>query len=324
MPETMSFNSLTVIIPTYNREALLAKVLAAYFEQSSPQLIDELLVVDDGSSDGTGTMVRELSRRSPFPVRYLRQSNQGPAAARNLGIRETSSSVVLFTDSDIIPDRHLVQQHVNWHRSNPQTSAAVLGYVTWSQEVNPTPFMRWYGEDGVLFGYRLCQGKRELDFHFFYTCNLSLKTDFLRTCGQFDEAFKSAAFEDTDLGYRLSKKGLRLLYNPSAVGYHHQFFSFEKACQKARANADAARLFFQREAGQQVLKEMQLRRSRATYRVARGMATRFMKALGPARSWLDSRISLPWIVYRLFYWYDVGRVAYVEWVCSRETSIQQQ
>ncbi len=213
------FASISVVIPTYNRETVLAKALEAYRSQSQPGLIHELLIVDDGSTDGTESMVREFSCGAPFSVRYLRQEKKGPAAARNYGIREARSKLLLFTDSDIIPQPALVEEHLKWHNMNTQLTAAVLGYVTWSPEVDPTPFMRWYGECAI-FAYRLLRGKRETDFRFFYTCNLSLKTEYLRTCGQFDEDFKSAAYEDLELGYRLGKKGLQLLYNPRALGYH--------------------------------------------------------------------------------------------------------
>ncbi len=152
MPEAPPFPSLSVIIPTYNREKVLARALEGYLAQSSSQIIYELLVVDDGSTDGTESMVREFSARSPFPIRYLRQSNKGPAAARNFGIREARSSLVLFTDSDIVPERDLVEQHLEWHRRNPQITASVLGYVTWLPEIKATPFMRWYGEVQI-FGF---------------------------------------------------------------------------------------------------------------------------------------------------------------------------
>src|ERR1700733_3406070 len=179
MSDKSSLNSLSVIIPTYNREKVLAKALDAYLAQSSPQSIREALVVDDGSTDGTESVVANFSLRSPFTIRYLRQSNKGPAAARNLGIREAVSDIVLFTDSDIVPDRDLVEQHLDWHRRNPETSAAVLGYVTWSPEIKATPFMRWYG-DAKLFGFRRLRNRQEASFHFFYTCNVSLKSELLR------------------------------------------------------------------------------------------------------------------------------------------------
>lgn len=317
MPETPLFNSLSVIIPTYNREAVLAKALAGYMAQSSPHLIHELLVVDDGSTDGTEAMVREVSHRSPFPVRYFRQPNRGPAAARNLGIREARSSLVLFTDSDIVPERNLVEQHFDWHQKNPEITTAVLGYVTWAPDVKATPFMRWYGEE-KLFAFRSLRNKREVSFHFFHTCNLSLKIDFLRNCGGFDEAFKSAAYEDTELGYRLSREGLRLYYDPAAIGYHYQFFSFADACRKAEGNGAAAELFFQKEGGQVVLNEIRQKQSRAGYRIAKQIATAAATTLAPIRKLLDSPVPLPGIVYHLFFWYDATRLCEITAATARQ------
>jgi glycosyltransferase involved in cell wall biosynthesis len=302
MPETLS-----VIIPTYNRRELLAKALSGYLRQLNPDLISELLVVDDGSTDDTGSMVEEFRSRAPFALRYLSQPNKGPAAARNLGIREARSNIVLFTDSDIVPDHDLVAQHLRWHEENAEPEAAVLGYVTWPKEIHPTPFMRWYGE-GKLFVFDRLRSRREADFQCFYTCNLSLKTAFLRANGQFDESFVTAAYEDTELGYRLSKCGLRLLYNPAAIGYHHQFFSFEDACRKAHANAAAAQLFFRKESGRQILQTVQQRRSRPGYALARTAATAATKVLSPARRLLNSHLPLPNIIYHLFYWHDATRL----------------
>jgi glycosyltransferase involved in cell wall biosynthesis len=307
MPEMLSFDALSVIIPTYNRERVLAKALEAYVKQSFPEFIHELLVIDDGSTDGTEAMVLSAAERSPFPIRYLRQSNKGPAAARNLGIQEAVSSIILFTDSDIVPQRDFVEQHLEWHRKNPQLNAAVLGYVTWPSEINPTPFMRWYGEEGALFGYGQIQGKREVDFHFFYTCNLSLKLNFLRASGQFDEDFKNAAYEDLELGYRLSKHGLRVLYNAKATAYHYQFVLFPEACRKTLANSASAQLFFRKEAGRQHLLETCRRRSRARYAISKEIATLAAKVLSPVRRWLDSSFPFPNVVYHLFFWHDATR-----------------
>lgn len=308
MRETPLFNSLSVVIPTFNREKVLSRALKAYLAQSQPHLIHELLVVDDGSTDGTEAMVRDFSRRSRFPIHYLRQSNKGPAAARNLGIRQATSSIVLFTDSDIVPRPELVEQHMESHRKEPEARAAVLGYVTWPREIKATPFMRWYGEQGALFGYGRIQGRQEVDFHYFYTCNLSVKVDFLKSCGQFDEDFKGAAYEDLELGYRLSKHRLRLLYNSAATAYHHQFVLFAEARRKALANSPSAHLFFGKEAGQHLLQTTRQRQSRAGYAIAREIATVAVKLLSPVRRWLDSSLPLPGFVYRLFFWHDATRL----------------
>ncbi len=322
MTETASFSSLSVIIPTYNRKDLLARALQGYLAQSTPQLIKELLVIDDGSTDGTEAMVREFSALAPFPIRYFRQPNKGPAAARNVGIREAQSSLVLFTDSDIIPRPDLVERHIEWHNQNPQISTAVLGYVTWDPAVKATPFMRWYGER-KLFGFYRLRDKREASFHFFATCNLSLKTEFLRTCGQFDEAFKRAAFEDTELGYRLSKSGMRLLYNPGAIAYHYQFFLFQDACQKWLASAPATQMFFRTEAGRQSLKEIREKQSRGSYVIAKAIAPRVAKMLSPLRRLLDSRLPLPTVLYELFFWQDATRMVNID-VEDADLSLQSR
>jgi glycosyltransferase involved in cell wall biosynthesis len=300
----MTMDALTVVIPTYNRAQVLKKALDAYRMQSAPQLVREIIIVDDGSTDGTEAVVLEASRESSFPVRYLRQSNKGPAAARNYGIREARSPIVLFTDSDIVPERDLVSQHFEWHKDNPQTSVAILGYVTWPPDPKPTPFMRWYGEEGPLFAYRKFQHKREVAFSNFYTCNVSLKTDFLRTCGRFDEDFKGAAYEDIELAYRLSKAGLRLLYNPRAIAHHHQFFLFGDACSKALRNETATRVFLQKEAGRLLLEPRLRRRSRLWFRIAKWTAIAIASALKPARRLLNSYVPLPRFIYRLFFWHD--------------------
>lgn len=292
-------DSLTVVIPTYNRAPVLKTALDAYIAQRAPEGVNELLVVDDGSTDNTELVVSEISRRAPFPVRYFRQDNRGPAAARNLGIREAHADLILFTDSDIVPREDLVQQHLEWHRGNRSLSAAVLGCAAWPRQPAPTPFMRWYGERGALFAFGKFRKGQHLSFLNFYTCNLSLKTEFLKSYGQFDETFKSAAFEDIELGYRLSKAGLQLTYNPDAVAYHHQFFRFEDACRKAYQNATAKEVFLGKEAGQYIL----ARRKSPTYQIGKLFALCAAPILSPLKGCLDSRMRLPSVIYRLLYWH---------------------
>jgi glycosyltransferase involved in cell wall biosynthesis len=300
-------NSLSVIIPTYNRCATLQKVLSAFFQQSALSSISEIIVVDDGSTDSTREVVDRLAQGSSVPIRYFRQENKGPGAARNLGIREVASELILFTDDDIIPQPALVAEHLDWHRKSPESSAAVLGHVTWDPAVNATPFMKWY--ESHVFRWAAVAGLEQVGYEYFYTCNLSLKTEFLRRNGTFDEDFKTAAYEDTELAYRLNKAGMRLLYNPRASAYHHQFFRFSDVCRKAVANMSVAQLFLEKEAGQAVLGPQIEKKSGWWPRIARPMATVFAAVLMPARPLLNSRVPLPPFIYQLFYWHDVVRPA---------------
>ena len=222
----MSIGKLTIIIPTYNRKDILRKSLAAYRSQSAAEEILEILVVDDGSTDGTDSVVAQSNEGSPIPIRYIHQENRGQASARNHGIREARGEIVLFEDDDIIPAGNLVSEHLGWHRNYPEASVGVLGHVSWSPEVHPTPFMEWLGLAGPLFDYHSLSRGMQVDVAHFYSNNVSLKVEFLRKNGTFDEDFRTYGWEDTELGYRLIRRGLRLLYNPNAVGYHYKYISF--------------------------------------------------------------------------------------------------
>ena len=285
--------ALTVVIPTYNRARVLEKVLHAYRMQSAPQLIRELIIVDDGSTDGTGEIVLQMSREAPFPVRYLPQTNQGPAAARNAGIREATSELILFTDDDIIPERTMVTEHLLWHNKHPDSVVAILGKLEWAADVEPTPFMGWYGSE-AMFAYGSFSGRTELEHIYFYTCNVSVKTEFLRKNNAFDEDFKVAAWEDSELGFRLNEAGMRLLYNPAARAYHYQHISFDDACRRHKKVQEAHEVFRKKQAGrgQPVIKSSVLRE-----RLKKLLAS----ALLPAKGLMDSKLPLPWSVYRAMF-----------------------
>ena len=226
--------SLTVIIPTYNRKDILKKCLNALFNQTYPQSDYEIIVVDDGSTDGTERLVKCLLNDSPCVVRYFKQENKGPAAARNSGIKNVSAKIVLFIGDDIVATSNLIAEHMKWHLRNSEENVAVLGYVTWSPELRITPFMRWLENGGPQFYYHELEGKETASYKQFYTSNISLKRHFLLRNGLFDEAFKYAAYEDTELGYRLARKGLKILYNEKATGYHLHRVNFKTFCKRQK------------------------------------------------------------------------------------------
>ena len=222
---------ISVVIPTYNRKGTLEKCLAALSRQTYPASGYEVLIVDDGSTDGT----RDIAERrgSGGGVRYFRQEHRGPAAARNLGVRNAAGEIVLFTGDDMIAEPGLLQAHAAWHEKNPAESAALLGHVTWAPDAGITPFMRWLESGGMQFSYGELEGKTEADpRRFFYTSNLSVKKSFLTANGLFDEDFPYAAYEDAELGLRLAAKGLTLGYDRQAMAVHDHFTTLESACRR--------------------------------------------------------------------------------------------
>ena len=293
---------LSVIIPTYNRREILLKTLEAYKQQTAANEILEVVVVDDGSADGTGEAVAQFALLSTFPIRLLRQENRGLATARNLGIRSAKGALILFGDDDIIPGSTLVAEHVAWNQSHPEPTSGILGCVAWSPEMNPTPFMEWLGLGGVMFGYGHLSPGKEVPINYSYFCNTSVKRNFLVENGTFDEDFRAYGFEDIELSYRLFNKGLRVLYNPKAVGYHYKRMTYADVCRRAELVITATDLFESKEAGKH-LKEL---RSRGRlFSIKRRMKKVLTKFIGPfvapLTPLLDTQIPLPKEVYKAIY-----------------------
>ncbi len=224
----------TVIIPTYNRKDILRRCLNAFAHQSYPAEKYEIIVIDDGSTDGTEDLVKSFLNNYICPLRYLKQENKGPAAARNLGIKNATGDVILFTGDDIIVQLNFLKEHMAWHDRYPDDSTAVLGHVTWSPDVEITPFMRWLENGGPQFHFWQIKDRIEVESSkYFYTCNVSLKKRFLLSMNLFfDEDFPHAACEDAELGMRLEVKGLVLKYNKNAIGYHDHYASLRDYCRR--------------------------------------------------------------------------------------------
>lgn len=94
----MKFEDLSVIIPTYNRAPLLERAIASVLKQTV--LPHEIIIIDDGSEDQTGHLVKCIENLSDVKLLYYKQKNRGPASARNRGIEMSSSAFLAFLDSD--------------------------------------------------------------------------------------------------------------------------------------------------------------------------------------------------------------------------------
>lgn len=207
----------SVVIPTYNRMDTLPEVLDALDTQEEPPEF-EVIVVDDGSTDGTWEYLEE--RRSSIPTLTLRQENAGPALARNWGVERASGDRVAFLGDDTVPQRGWLRAHAEAATSfGDHPLLAVIGYTAWHPRMKLSPFLRYINEYGLQFGYALIEDRDDVPFNFFYTSNLSLPRRALAE-EPFDLGFPYPAWEDIEVAYRLKKQGLRLVYRPEAQVLH--------------------------------------------------------------------------------------------------------
>lgn len=188
----------SVIIPTHNKSAELGRCLEAVLGQQIDGSF-EVLVCDDGSTDGTRQRVETWSSSEPR-LRYLHQPQRGPAAARNLGIRHARASLVAMTDDDTIPDPGWLRKLVE-AMSRPGAVAAE-GRVTPGRPMGPAETAPVNDSGGV-----------------YLTCNLACRRDALLEVGGLDERFPYAAFEDCDLAAKLRAQG-EIVWAPEAVVVH--------------------------------------------------------------------------------------------------------
>lgn len=238
--------SLSVIVPTFDRWQVLSKCLVALEAQTVVRDDCEVVIVDDGSTYSTVQQIAALVAKSSLNARFFRQDHKGPAAARNVGIREAQGNLVLFMGDDIIATPGLLAEHLAWHEKYPEENVAVLGHVTWSPEITITPLMRWLENGGPQFKYWAIKDSENVSWRHLYTANISFKQKFLLENGLFDEDFPYASYEDTELGYRLAKRGLRIVYNERAVGYHYHPTSLDDAMVRAQRVAQSSRLFWRK------------------------------------------------------------------------------
>lgn len=195
----------TVQICSMNRKNLLKRALEALFIQTFDKNDFEIIVVDDGSTDGTSEMVEELAKEAPCSLKLITQEHAGLATGRNRAIKAASGDIMIFIDDDIIADPHFIEEHVKSHEKHPK--CVIMGWV------NHTPNL-----DRRI--PKFCMA--DISTSFFWTSNVSVERKYLIEVGMFDEDFKEYGWEDLELGRRLKKHGLKRKYNFKAIVFHYK------------------------------------------------------------------------------------------------------
>ncbi|HEY5425317.1 MAG TPA: glycosyltransferase [Candidatus Tumulicola sp.] len=207
---------ISVVIPTYDRLDTLGHVIPTLLAQDLPRDAFELLVCDSNSTDGTAEYLARVGEQHPN-VRHLPGAYGGRAAARNAGIQAARGDVVLFNDSDILASPDLLSRHLDRHRE--RRGIAVVG---WEVQVKDLEDYARKRDRPEARGHLHPPSRKRLSWLYFLTGNASVRRDDLLRAGCFDESFTGYGHEDLELGYRLEKAGLEIVYEPRAVNYHCQ------------------------------------------------------------------------------------------------------
>ncbi|MGP5099849.1 glycosyltransferase, partial [Brachybacterium alimentarium] len=223
----------SIIIPTYNRTDELALTLAALERQKGEDDFD-VVVADDGSDRDIRAVTRRFGALKCEVVRHERDGFR-LAATRNLGAKHAVGDLLIFLDSGTLPGPLFVDEHVRAHARNAE-ECAVMG-STFGYDVGPyfAGYIRdaftnagagfdpssYFGVPGVqdyrVAAFDAARGREvAMPWRLFWGRNISVLRSSFETAGCFDEAFRSYGVEDIELGYRLYRAGLDLVWVPDA------------------------------------------------------------------------------------------------------------
>ena len=215
----------SVIIPTYNRLPILQKCLQAMEAQDFTQPY-EIVVVDDGSTDGTVEFLHNHSDRFPH-VRLLLQNHEGAAIARNTGIDVAAGEIIVFIDSDLVVTPVFLSAHAKALANSDRA-------FTYGLVINTNNF-----ENPTSAQVKI----QDISTAFFATGNVAIAKHWLIAAGKFDTSFRQYGWEDLELGVRLKNLGLKLIKCPDAVGYHwHPAFTIEQLPRLVDVEAQRGRM----------------------------------------------------------------------------------
>jgi GT2 family glycosyltransferase len=229
---------LSVVIPTRDRCEQLLRTLAVLDRQDADPAAVELVVCDNGSTDGTPEALSTWSGR--FSLTALTEPRQGASMARNRALAAAGGDVVLLLGDDMVPvGEDLLSGHIAAHAQSPEPGYGVLGRIDWAEPISD--FMRWVERAGFQFAYHLAQpGPVDVAKHL-YSSHTSFKRATLLDAGGFDERFPFL-MEDIELGIRLARRGVRLDYRPQLRVMHHHEQTLSSFAPRLETTGAAAAL----------------------------------------------------------------------------------
>jgi glycosyltransferase involved in cell wall biosynthesis len=197
---------ISVIIPAKDEQNNVGRCLDALMMQTLAQDKYEVILVDDGSTDGT------TSTAQAYPVKLLRQSNRGPAAARNAGANLATGEILIFTDCDCALKPDFLQLMLQAFE-DPRVAGAMGAYT--SNAAEPVPR---FVQQEFDFKQRRMAGAETIDT--VHTYAAAYRRRIFAESGGFDEVYPVPSNEDQELSYRLAEAGHRLIFVPDAQVVH--------------------------------------------------------------------------------------------------------
>jgi len=208
---------LSVIVATYNRKNELAELFESFKNQTLPPDQFAVVIVDDGSTDGTDRYIHGIKPDLPFAIQYHYQKNKGPGHARTFGMQQTDGDIFIFIDSDCIAPPHYLRTIAEAFQNEkidafggPDKSADT--FSSWDKAVNFT--MTSFLTTGGLRG---SSGKKLARFYP-RSFNMGLRREIFEKIGGFGSIYHYG--EDIEFSHRIIQSGAKVAFLEEAYVYH--------------------------------------------------------------------------------------------------------
>lgn len=212
----------SVIVPTYDRPEALTACVQAIRQLDYPQDRFEVIIVDDGSPVPVRSFGYHL--QDDLIIRILRQSNAGPASARNMGAEHARGDMLAFTDDDCIPT-------TRWLRELAQSANEAPTGLVGGRTINGLVDNLYSIASQIIvdeaYAYSL---SRDSDLRFFASNNMAVSAKIFHESGGFDSSFRIS--EDRDFCHRWIRRGHPLVYAPKALVHHHHRLTLTTFCRQ--------------------------------------------------------------------------------------------
>ena len=196
----------SIVSAVFNGEKTIAATLRGILEQDVPLL--EVIVIDDGSTDNTPQIVQS------FPgIKYFFQPNQGPASARNKGAELASGEILLFTDSDCIPEPGWVRKIIPYF-ADPSVGVSAGSYGI----ANPGSILARSIHKEIIYRHTVLMPVYPKVFGSY---NFAIRKNLFRELGGFNTVYRSPSGEDNDLSYKVIQAGYKIYFARDSIVKHY-------------------------------------------------------------------------------------------------------
>ncbi|MBO8130393.1 MAG: glycosyltransferase [Candidatus Marinimicrobia bacterium] len=216
MIDSNRYRFISIIVPCYNSKKTIKECVSSIVSQDYPEDSFEILIIDDGSNDGTRDILKEIGRGKNIKL-FFHAENRGLAAARNTGIGNANGEILLFVDSDMILSERFLQKVNNLFARDD--IIGVIGKRISHHTVKMDKYQRYRNEYK-----RIKNWSKPIPFYYFLFNLTAVRKEVIEEVGYFNETYKIWGGEDNDLAYRIYKKyPAGLYFNPELIGYHRHY-----------------------------------------------------------------------------------------------------